>query len=258
MRMNIAALVKYVPSPQGTPTLGPDNLLVRSGVDGALDPGDEYALEAALQIVEAGGGEVTAVSMGPDEAAAAIQRALAMGAHKGVLVTDPALRGADVLVTARVLAAAIGHAGPFDLVIGGVESTDGYTGTLPSTLAELVGFPSVTFARKVALEDGQVRAERQTETGFDVVVSPLPAVVTVTSGANEPRYPSLKGIMSAKQKPVDLFTATELGLSSEELTSSQSVVVVTDAPSKSAGEILQAGPQAASRIADLLAEAKAI
>ena len=256
--MNVAVLVKYVPIPQGTPTLGPDNLLVRSGVEGSLDPGDEYGLEAALRIVEAAGGEVTAVSMGPDEASAAIQRALAMGAHRGVLVTDPALRGADVLVTARVLAAAIERAGAFDLVIGGVESTDGYTGTLPSTLAELLGLPSVTFARKIEVEEGKVRAERQTETGYDVVESPLPAVVTVTSGANEPRYPSLKGIMGAKQKPVDRPTAAELGLSADDLTSSQSVVVVTDAPGKSAGEILQAGPGAAARIADLLAEAKAI
>jgi electron transfer flavoprotein beta subunit len=256
--VNVAVLVKYVPSPQGTPTLGPDNLLVRSGVEGSLDPGDEYGLEAALQIVEAGGGEVTAMSMGPDEASAAIQRALAMGAHKGVLVTDPALRGADVLITARVLAAAIRAAGPFELIIGGVESTDGYTGTLPSTLAELLDLPSVTFARKIAIEDGEVRAERQTETGYDVVVSPLPALVTVTSGANEPRYPSLKGIMSAKQKPVDRLTAADLGLSGEELTSSQSVVAVTEATGKSAGEILQAGPDVAARIADLLAEAKAI
>ena len=258
MSVNVAVLVKYVPSPQGTPQLGPDNLLVRSGAEGSLDPGDEYGLEAALQIVEAGGGEVTAVSMGPDEASSAIQRALAMGAHKGVLITDPVLRGADVLVTARVLAAAIKRSGPFDLVIGGVESTDGYTGTLPSTLAELLGLPSVTFARKIAIEDGQVRAERQTETGYDVVVSPLPAVVTVTSGANEPRYPSLKGIMSAKQKPVERLSTSDLGLSAEELASSQSVVTVTEAPSKTGGEILQAGPEAAARIADLLAEAKAI
>jgi len=255
--VNIVVLVKYVPNPQGTPQLGPDNLLVRSGVEGALDPGDEYAVEAALQIAGATEGEVVAVSMGPEEAGAAINRALAMGAARGVLVTDDALHGADVLVTARALAAALGRA-PFDLVIGGVESTDGYTGTLPMTIAELLGVPSVTFARKLTVDDGTVRAERQTETGYDVVECPLPAVVTVTSGATEPRYPSLKGIMSAKQKPVDRLSAADLGLAADGTTATQSVVGVTDAPVKAAGEVIEAGPDTAARIADLLAEAKVI
>ena len=132
--MNIAVLVKWVPEPQGTPTLGPDRLLVREGADGALDPGDEYGLERALQLVERDGGEVTLVSMGPEVAVAAVQRGLAMGAHRAVLVTDDALRGADTLVTARVLAAALRPIGA-DLVVAAVESTDGYTGTLPITVA---------------------------------------------------------------------------------------------------------------------------
>lgn len=255
--MNVVVLVKYVPNPQGTPQLGPDNLLLREGVEGALDPGDEYALEAGLQLVEAGGGEVAVISMGPDAAITAVQRALAMGADRGELITDPALRGADVLVTARVLAAAIGRS-PFDLVIGGVESTDGYTGTLPATLAELLGLPSVTFAREFEVESGAVRAERQTETGYDVVTCPLPAVVSVTSGATDPRYPSLKGIMSAKQKPVERLSAADLGLAEDDLVASQSVASVTDMPRKAAGEVIQAGPDAAARIADLLAEAKVI
>jgi electron transfer flavoprotein beta subunit len=255
--LNVAVLVKYVPNPQGTPQLGPGNLLVREGVEGALDPGDEYGLEAALQIVEANEGEVAVVSMGPEAALAAVQRALAMGADRGVLVTDPSLRGADALVTARVLAAAVGRS-PFDLVIGGVESTDGYTGTLPATVAELLGLPSVTFARKLEVEDGAVRAERQTETGYDVVTCPLPAVVTVTSGATDPRYPSLKGIMSAKLKPVERLSAADLGLTGDDLVPSQSVATVTDMPSKAAGEVIQGDSDTAVRIADLLAEAKVI
>ncbi len=256
--MNVIVLAKYVPNPQGTPTLGPDNLLVRSGVEGALDPGDEYGLEAALQAVEKHGGEVTAVSMGPDEASAAIQRALAMGASKGVLVTDDALRGADVLVTARVLAAAIRRTGAFDLVIGGIESTDGYTGTLAATLAELLGIPSATVGRRLEVEEGGVRIERQTETGYDVVECRLPALVTVTAGATEPRYPTLKGIMSAKQKPVERVSVADLGLSAEDVTPAQSVVAVEDAPAKAGGEVIQAGDGAAARIADLLSEAKVI
>jgi electron transfer flavoprotein beta subunit len=198
--MNVTVLAKFVPNPTGTPTLGPDNLLIRDSGDGALDPGDEYGLELALQLAEASGGEVTVVSMGPEEAQAAIQRALAMGAHKGILIADPALRGADALVTARVLAAAIART-TYDLVIAGSESTDGYTGTVPVTIAELLGLPSVTAVRKLESVDGGFRIERQTEAGYDVLQSPAPALVTVTSGATEPRYPSLKGIMGAKSKP---------------------------------------------------------
>ena len=129
--MNVAVLVKYVPEPQGTPTLGEDHLLVREGVDGALDPGDEFAVEAALQLVEAHGGEVTLVSM---------------GASGGVLVTDPALRAADALATARVLAAAVGRT-PFDLVLAGVESSVGSSGSLRMTVAEVLGVRRASLGR---------------------------------------------------------------------------------------------------------------
>lgn len=252
--MNIVVFAKYVPNPQGTPELGPDNLIVRSGGDGALDPGDEYGLELALQLVESGGGEVTVVSMGPDQALAAVQRALAMGAHRGVLVSDPALRGADALVTARVLAAAVERT-TYDLVIAGSESTDGYTGTVPVTVAELLDLPSVTAVRKLEPTDEGFRIERQTEDGYDVLTSPAPALVTVTTGATEPRYPSLKGIMGAKQKPVDLLTAADLGVG--DLAATQSVVAVVDAPAKAGGEIVS-GDEAIAKIADLLQEAKVI
>src|SRR5688572_20358408 len=160
--VNVAVLVKWVPEPQGTPRLGEDHLLVREGADGALDPGDEYGLERALQLVERDGGEVVLVSMGPEIAVAAVQRGLAMGAARGVLVSDDSLRGADTLVTARVLAAAIGSLGQVDMVLAAVESTDGYTGTLPITVAELLGLPSVTFATSLDVEGGELRAERQT------------------------------------------------------------------------------------------------
>jgi len=253
--MNVTALVKYVPEPQGTPTLGHDNLLIRSGVDGALDPGDEYGLELALQLAEASGGQVHVVSMGPDEAMAAVQRALAMGAASGLLVTDPKLRGADALVTARVLAAAIART-PADLIVAGAESTDGYTGTVPVTVAEMLGIDSVTAVRRLeAVADG-FRIERQTEAGYDVIACPSPAVVTVTAGATEPRYPSLKGIMAAKSKPVERVDAADLGVT--DLAATQSVTQVTDSPAKAGGEIVQAGDEAVAKIADLLAEAGVI
>jgi electron transfer flavoprotein beta subunit len=252
--MQIAVLVKWVPAPQGTPQLGPDHLLVREGAEGALDPGDEFGVEAALQIVEREGGEVTVVSMGPDDAVAAVQRALAMGAHRGVLVTDPGLRGADALATARVLTAALGRA-PFDLVIASVESTDGYTGTLPVTVAELLDLPSITFARAMDVLEGSVRAERQTATGYDVVTCDLPLLVTLTAGANEPRFPSLKGVMAARSKPLDRLTLADLGLDPEAVRPTQTVVEVTAAPPVAAGEVIEADDASASRIADLLAEA---
>jgi electron transfer flavoprotein beta subunit len=252
--MNVTVLAKFVPNPTGTPQLGPDNLLVRDAGDGALDPGDEYGLELALRLVEAGGGEVTVVSMGPDEALAGVQRALAMGAHKGVLVTDPALRGADAWVTAQVLAAAIERA-PYDLAIAGAESTDGYTGTVPVTLAELLGIASVTAVRKLDADGDDFVLERQTESGYDVLRAPRPALITVTAGATEPRYPSLKGIMAAKSKPVERLTTADLGLG--DLGANQSVASVTDAPAKAGGELVT-GDDAVERIADLLSEAKVI
>jgi electron transfer flavoprotein beta subunit len=255
--MLIAVLTKWVPAPDGTPELGADHLLIREGAEGALDPSDEIGVEAALQIVERDGGEVVAVSMGPDDALPGVQRALAMGAHRGVLVTDPALRGADTLVTARALAAALRRIGP-ELVIAGVESTDGYSGTLPVTLAELLGVDSVTAARRMDVEAEGLRVERQTDTGYDVVRCPLPAVVALTAGATEPRYPSLKGIMAAKTKPLERLSAADLQLSGDDLTSTQRVSEVRDAPEKPGGEIVEADGTTAARIADLLAEAGAL
>jgi electron transfer flavoprotein beta subunit len=248
--MNVVVLIKYVPDPQGTPRLGEDHLVVRDGTDGTLDPGDEHAVEAALQAVEAHGGEVTLVSMGPEVAMTAVRKGLSMGAHRGVLVTDPALRGADALATAKVLAAAVGRQ-PFDLVLSGVESTDGYTGTLPMTVAELLGLPSLTFARTVEIGEAVVRAERQTDLGYDVLESPMPVLVSVTGAANEPRYATLKGIMSAKAKPVEQLGLADLGLSEDDVRPRQRVTAVTTAPVKGPGEIVE-GDEAVTRVADLL------
>ena len=255
--MHVAVLVKYVPEPQGTPTLGDDLLLVREGVEGALDPGDEFAIEAALQLVEAHGGEVTLVSMGPEVAQSALRKGFSMGAAGGLQVTDPALRGADALGTAKVLAAAVQRS-PFDLVLAGVESTDGYTGTTPMTVAEMLGIPSATFARAVEIENGALRVERQTEAGYDVVTCPLPALVTVTGSGAEPRYPTLKGIMAAKSKPLEQLSLADLGLSETDVAPTQRVLSVSDAPEKAAGVVIQAGDDAAAKVADLLADAKAI
>ena len=252
--MNVVVFAKWVPL--GTPELGEDRRLVR-GRDDGLDAGDEFGIELALQLTERDGGEVTVVTMGPEGAAAAIQRALAMGAHRGILVTDDALAGADASATARVLAA-VARRQPFDLVIGGVESSDGYTGTVPATVAELLDLPSVTFARRVDVESGEIRAERQTAVGYDEVTCALPALVTLTAGATEPRYPSVKGIMQAKSKPLDRLSLADLGVAAADVVPSQSVAAVEAAPEKPGGEIVEAGDDAIARIVDLLAEAKVI
>jgi electron transfer flavoprotein beta subunit len=255
--VNVVVLAKYVPNPTGTPELGPDNLLVREGVEGSLDPGDEPAIEAALEVVEKNGGEVTVVSMGPEPAMDAVRKALSVGAHKGVLVTDDALRGSDTLATATVLSAAI-QLQEFDLVIAAVESTDGYTGTLPQTLAEFLGVPALTFARKFELTDGGIKIERQTENGYQVVESSLPALVTVTAGATQPRYPTLKGIMQAKTKPVERPSLADLGLTAESVEPTQNVASVEPAPERKAGEVLEDGEEAVTKVVDLLKEAKVI
>ena len=255
--MNVVVLTKYVPNPNGVPELGDDFLVKREGVEGALDPGDEFGVEAGLQLADAQGGEVTIVSMGPEAAMGGVRKALSMGAHKAVLVSDESLRGSDALVTARVLAAAISKL-EYDLVIAGVESTDGYTGTLPMTLAELLGVPSVTFARKLEVDGGAVKVERQTELGYDTVESALPAVITVTAGATNPRYPTLKGIMQAKQKPVERYAVSDLGLSAEDVEPTQTVTAVDAAPEKPPGEIVEDDGSGAKRIAEFLQEAKVI
>lgn len=255
--MDVMVLAKYVPNPQGVPDLGPDGLVVREGVEGGLDPTDEYGVEAGLRLVEAHGGELTVVSMGPELAMAGVRRALAMGAHAGVLVSDERLRGADVLATARALAAALRRR-PFDLVIAGTESTDGGAGTLPVALAECLGLPSVTFVRRLEVRDGRLHVERQTEAGHDEIECPLPAVVTVTSGANEPRYPTMKGIMQSKQKPLERLSVADLGLTDAETTWSQEVVSVADAPARASGVVVPWDDEAAGRIWEFLSEAKVV
>ena len=254
--MNIVVSVKHIPDPNVPMEMDGDRIR-REGVQGVLDPGDEFGVEAGLQIKEAQGGEVTLVSMGPPPAMEAIRRALSMGADRGLLVTDDALAGADALVTARVLAAAIQRS-EYDLVICGVESTDGYTGAMPAMLAELLGIPMVTFVKKFEQTEGSLKVDRQTADGYHVVECTLPALVTVTAGVNEPRYASFKGIMAAKKKPVDQLSLADLGLSPEDAEARQSVAEMSAAEARKAGEIIEDDGTAASRIAEFLTEAKVI
>jgi electron transfer flavoprotein beta subunit len=256
--LDVVTLVKFVPNPSGAPPeIGSDGRLTRSEPTAGLDPTDEPGLELAAQLVDERGGSLTAVSAGPERAIAALWRAIAFGADSAVLVVDDALAGADALATARVLAAAIRRR-PFDLVLVGVESTDGGTGTLPTALAEMLGLPAATFARRVQVEDDVVRVERQTSTGYDVVECPLPALVSVTAAAAVPRYPSVPELLQAKRKAIERLSLAELGLPEDEVRPTQRVTAIEIAPEKEPGELVEDAGAAVRRIVDLLAEAKVL
>jgi electron transfer flavoprotein beta subunit len=257
--MNVVVCVKQIPDPAAPAALDPGtNNLVREGKL-ILDDSDAYGVEMALQLADAaGGGDVTLVSMAPNGETSGLRTALAMGAAKAILVSDDTLAGSDALGTAKVLAAAIKRAEP-DLVLAATESTDGYTGTTPVQVAELLGLPSVTFAKKVEVNGSSVRVERQTEAGYDEVESPLPAVVTVTAGVVEPRYPSFKGIMAAKSKPIDTLTVGDLGIDPSQVGpagSRQQVTEVAEAEARTAGEIVVDEGEGHLRVIEFLEQLK--
>jgi electron transfer flavoprotein beta subunit len=238
--MNIAVCAKQIPDPAEPGQLTPETYTLARDDKLVLDDSDMYGVEIALQLAEAVGGDVTLISMTPRGETGGLRTALAMGATRAMLVSDDALAGCDALSTAKVLAAAVRRA-ESDLVVAATESTDGYTGTLPVQLAELLGRPSVSFAKRFTVTDGVLRAHRQTEAGFDEVEVPLPAVVTVTAGAVEPRYPSFKGIMAAKRKPVEQLTLADLGIDPGSVGfagARQEVLSVTPAPPRQAGEVV--------------------
>ena len=196
--MKVVVCVKQIPDPADPGALDPETKTLKRDSKLILDESDSYGVEMALQLVDAAGeGEVHLVSMAPNNEVSGLRTALAMGAASATIVSDEALQGSDALGTAKVLAAAIARQEP-DLVLAATESSDGYTGTVPEQIAAIMDFPSVTFAKSVAIEAGTAKVQRQTEAGYDEVECPLPALVSVTAGVVEPRYPSFKGIMAAK------------------------------------------------------------
>jgi electron transfer flavoprotein beta subunit len=257
--MNVAVCVKQIPDPAQLLALDPaDNTLVREGKL-VMDDSDSYGVEMGLQLVEAvGGGEVVLVSMAPNNETSGLRNALAIGATSAVLVSDPLLSGSDALGTAKVMAAVVRRLRP-DLVLAATESTDGYTGTMPVQLAELLGWPSVSFAKHVEVSEDILRVRRQTEAGYDEVSCPLPAVVTVTAGVVEPRYPSFKGIMAAKSKPIEELTVGDLGLDPAQVGAAgarQQVISVEAAEARKAGEIVVDEGDAHERIVAFLEQLK--
>src|SRR5687767_8474476 len=260
--MNIVVLVKQVPDTWSERKLtDADHTLDRESADAVLDEINERAVEEALQLQEAHGGEVTVIAMGPDRATDAIRKALSMGADKAIHVSDEALHGSDSLATAKVLAKAIGTVENVDLVIAGNEATDGRAGAVPAMVAELLGLPQVTQLRKVTVEGTTIKGERETDEGVAFLEASLPAVVSVTEKINEPRYPSFKGIMAAKKKPVSTLTVADLGVDASEVGLSGASTQVLEAapkPPRSAGQRVEDGGDGGSKIAEFLVGQKLI
>ena len=253
--MNVVVCVKQIPDPADPGQLDPTTKTLKRDGKLILDESDSYGVEMALQLVTAaGGGEVTLVSMAPNSETSGLRTALAMGAASATLVSDPALVGTDALGTAKVLAAVIKDSDA-DLVLTATESSDGYTGTVPEQLAELLGRPSITFAKSIEIADGTVKVQRQTELGYDEVECPLPAVVSVTAGVVEPRYPSFKGIMAAKSKPVEEKTLADLGIDASTVGwagAGQEIVDIAAAAEREAGEIIEDDGEAHVKIVEFL------
>jgi electron transfer flavoprotein beta subunit len=259
--VKVVVCVKQIPDPAVPGALDPATNTLRRDDKLILDESDSYGVEMALQLVEAaGGGEVSLVSMAPRGETSGLRTALAMGAEDAILISDDALAGSDALGTAKVLAAAIARKQP-DLVVAGVESSDGYTGTVPEQIAALLDLPSVTFAKHIEIADGVAKVQRQTEAGYDDVECPLPALVSVTGGVVEPRYPSFKGIMAAKKKPVEELTVADLGLDPSAVGGAgarQETVAVIAAEERQAGEIVEDDGEGYQKIVDFLSELKVI
>jgi electron transfer flavoprotein beta subunit len=252
--VKIVVTVKQVPDPNSTTILEADNTVARDR-EVVLDPGDECGIEEGLQLKEAHGGEVILVSMGPERAKDAIRKGLSMGADRGVLITDAQLAGADVLLTARALAAAIKPEQP-DLVICATESYDGSTGMVPPMLAELLGLPQLTIAKKVEIDGTTIKVHRQTADGYQVVEASTPALITVTAGIAEPRYASLKGIMAARSKEIKQVGLGDLGIERGE--PGETIEGVADAESRKAGAVIEDDGHAVERIMQVLAQAKVV
>ncbi|KOG32489.1 electron transfer flavoprotein subunit beta/FixA family protein [Streptomyces resistomycificus] len=237
--MNIVVLVKQVPDSGAERTLSrADHTLDREDADLVLDEINERAAEEALSLKDTADAHVTVVSMGPESALEAVRKVLAMGADRGIHVCDDRLRGADVLTTAKVLAAAVRRVADVDLVLAGDATTDGQASAVPAVVADLLALPQVTHVRKLDVGAGRVRAERRTENGEATLDAPLPALVSVTEKINEPRYPSFKGIMAAKKKPVDTVDLDDLFPDADDagfLVTRTRVVEAVARPARSAG-----------------------
>ena len=259
--MNIVVLCKQVPDTYSERGLRGDGALDRDASDAVLDEINERAVEEALVLKEAHGATVTVLSMGPDRATEAIRKALSMGADAAVHLTDDALAGSDAVGTARALAGAIGTVGDVDLVLAGNEASDGRSAAVPAMIAEVLGLPVLTHARKVTVEGGTLTVHRETDDGVTVLSAELPAVVSVGEKINEPRYPSFKGIMAAKKKKVTTLSLADAGLDASQVGAAGALTSVVDAtpkPPKGAGDKIVDGGDGGAQVAAFLVAQKLV
>ncbi|MEV6202834.1 electron transfer flavoprotein subunit beta/FixA family protein [Streptomyces sp. NPDC051771] len=261
MSLRIVVCVKYVPDATGDRKFADDLTVDREDVDGLLSELDEYAVEQALQIAEeADDAEVTVLTVGPEDARDALRKALSMGADKAVHVDDESIHGSDVMATSLVLAKAIEKTG-YDLVIAGMASTDGTMGVLPAILAERLGVPQVTLLSEVKVDGGKVTGRRDGDTASEQLEASLPAVVSVTDQSGEARYPSFKGIMAAKKKPVEELELDDLDIDEDEVGLAGSWTAVDSAderPARTAGTIVKDEGEGGKQLAEYLASQKFI
>ena len=261
--MRILVLTKPVPDPAaGAERLGPDLRLDRGASPTVVNGNDEYALEAALQLVEAHGGEVVILTMAPANGTETMRKALAMGAVRGIHVTDESLAGADLPTTVRVLAAAAAQE-TFDLLLGGLDPSDGAGGAVTAGVAARLGLPLLSAAAAIEPDPaaGRVRVHRLSAKGYDLVEAPMPAVVSCTQALGAPRYPSLKGIMAARSRPIDARTLADLGegLAPADGAWSSAVLAAAPPPARAAGRVVTGAPTDAAReIADFLVDRRLI
>jgi electron transfer flavoprotein beta subunit len=259
--MNIVVLVKQVPDTEAERKLNPaDNTVDRAAVDPVINYIDEFAIEEGLRLKEAHGGEVTILTVGPERATESIRKALSMGADKAVHVSDEALHGSDAIQTAKVIAKALGTV-EWDVVVAGSEATDSRMAIVPALVAEALGAPQLTQARKVTAEGSTVTIERVTDTGYESVQGATPAVISVVEKINDPRYPSFKGIMAAKNKPITVLAVSDLGLDAGEVglaNASTQVVSFENAPPRAAGQTIKDEGNGGTAIAEYLASKKLI
>jgi len=259
--MNIVVLVKQVPDTEGDRKLNPDDKTVdRAAVDPVINYIDEFAIEEGLLQKEKHGGEVTILTVGPERATESIRKALSMGADKAVHVTDDAIHGSDAIATAKVIAKALGTV-EWDLVIAGSEATDARGSVVPAALAEILGVPQLTQIRKLDVDGTAITAERRTDTGYEKIEATTPAVVSVIEKINDPRYPSFKGIMAAKSKPIDVKSLGDIGLDAGEVGLANAWTAVEsfeNAPPRQAGQVVKDEGDGGAKIADYLASKKLI
>jgi len=259
--LRIVVCVKYVPDATGDRRFADDTTTDREGVDGLLSELDEYGVEQALRIAEAhGDAEVTVLTVGPDDAKDALRKALSMGADKAVHVNDDDIHGTDVIGTSAIIAKALEKTG-FDLVVGGMASTDGTMGVLPALLAERLGVPQVTLLSEVTVEGTTVKGRRDGDAATEELQAELPAVISVTDQSGEARYPSFKGIMAAKKKPVTEYDLDDLGIDADEVGLAgawTAVQTVTARPARTAGTIVKDEGEGGKQLAAYLADQKFI